>query len=302
MVVLDNALTNWSYYAKLGQQRLDKKFGTVARRFGHEDNGGSHVGERKQSPPLKSRAQRGRARNHEDSTMMLIRKTALALALLATATVAACDDDDDDVTGPGTTASVRVVHASPDAPNVDVLVDNTAALTNVAYKVASNYLAVPSGSRNLKVRATGTSTVVIDQTATLNQGAFYTVLATGRVASIAPVVLTDDQTSPASGNIRLRLVHASPTAGNVDIYVTTPTADLATAAATLSNVAFRASSSYLEVPAGTYRVRITPAGTKTVAIDVNNVALTAGQVRTAVAVDAVGGGAPLGAILLADKN
>jgi hypothetical protein len=234
--------------------------------------------------------------------MILMRKPALVLSLLATVAVAACSDDDDDVTAPATTASVRVVHASPDAPNVDVLVDNAAALTNVAYKAASNYLPVPSGSRNLKVRATGTSTVVIDQNATLNQGVFYTVIATGRVASIAPVVLTDDQANPASGNIRLRLVHASPTAGNVDIYVTSPTADIATATPTLSNVPFRAASNYLEVPAGTYRVRIAPAGTKTVAIDVNNVALTAGQVRTAVAVDAVGGGLPLGAILLADKN
>jgi hypothetical protein len=234
--------------------------------------------------------------------MMIKTKAALALALLATLTTAACDDDDDDVTGPGTTASVRVVHASPDAPNVDVLVDNAPALTNVAYKAASNYLPAPTGSRNVKVRATGTSTVVIDQNVTLSQGAFYTILATGRVASIAPVVLTDDQTSPASGNIRLRLVHAAPGAGNVDIYVTGPTADIATTTPTLTNVAFRAASNYLEVPAGTYRVRITPTGTKTVAIDVNNVALTAGQVRTAVAVDAVGGGAPLSAILLADKN
>jgi hypothetical protein len=232
----------------------------------------------------------------------MMKQPTLALALLATFAVAACDDDDDDVTGPVTTAQLRVVHASPDAPNVDVLVDNAAVLTNVAYKAASSYLEVPSGSRNLKVRATGTSTVVIDQNGTLAQNSFYTVLATGRVASIAPVVLTDDQTSPASGSVRLRLVHASPTAGNVDIYVTAPTADIATATPTLANVAFRAASNYLEVPAGTYRVRITPAGTKTVAIDANNVALVAGQVRTAVAVDAAGGGAPLGAILLADKN
>ena len=232
----------------------------------------------------------------------MLKNPTLALTLLATLAVAACDDDDNDVTAPATTAQLRVVHASPDAPNVDVLVDNTAALTNVAYKAASAYLQVPSGSRNLKVRATGTTTVVIDQTATLNEGSAYTVIATGRVASIAPLVLTDDQTSPAAGNVRVRLVHASPAAGNVDIYVTSTTADITTATPTLANVAFRAASNYLEVPAGTYRVRITPAGTKTVAIDVNNIALTAGQVRTAVAVDAPGGGVPLGAILLADKN
>jgi hypothetical protein len=231
----------------------------------------------------------------------MLKNPTLALTLLATLAVSACNNDDE-VTAPATTADLRVVHASPDAPNVDVLVDNTAALTNVAYKAASTYLQVPSGSRNLKVRATGTTTVVIDQTATLNDGSAYTVIATGRVASIAPLVLTDDQTSPAAGNVRLRLVHASPAAGNVDIYVTAPTADITTATPTLANVAFRVASNYLEVPAGTYRVRITPAGTKTVAIDVNNVALTAGQVRTAVAVDAPGGGAPLSAILLADKN
>lgn len=232
----------------------------------------------------------------------MTQKPILALAMLAAVALTACSDDDNDVTAPGTTAQLRVVHASPDAPNVDVLVDNASVLTNVAYKAASDYLPVPSGSRNLKVRAAGTTTVVIDQDATLTQRTYYTVLATGRVASIAPLVLTDDQTSPASGNVRLRLVHASPTAGNVDIYVTEPTAEIDTATPTLTNVAFRAVSSYLEVPAGTYRVRITPAGTKTVAIDVNNVTLAAGQVRTAVAVDATGGGAPLSAILLGDKN
>ena len=227
----------------------------------------------------------------------------LARGALFAAAIASlgCDDDENPV-APATTAQLRVVHASPDAPNVDVLLDNAVALSNVAFKGASAYLSAPSGARNLKVRAAGTTTTVIDANANLTPGAAYTVLATGRVATIAPLVLEDNLTAPAAGNIKLRLVHASPSAGNVDIYVTAPNADLATATPTLTNVAFRAASAYLEVPAGTYRVRITPTGTKTVAIDVNNVTLTAGQIRTAVAVDAAGGGTPLGAILLADKN
>jgi hypothetical protein len=230
----------------------------------------------------------------------MLTKLTLPAALLATLAIAGCDDDDP--VAPPATAQLRVVHASPDAPNVDVLVDGAAALTDVPFRAASEYLEVPAGSRNLEVRAAGSSTVVIDQDASIVAGRAYTVIATGPVASIAPLVLEDDLASPAAGNVKLRLVHASPTAGNVDIYVTAPGADLATAAPTLTNVPFRAASEYLEVPAGTYRVRITPVGTKTVAIDANGVALTAGQIRTAIAVDAPGGGAPLGAILLADRN
>ena len=233
-------------------------------------------------------------------TNFIALRRGLALAALA-ATVSACSDDDD-TTAPVTTAQVRVVHASPDAPNVDVLVDGTVALANVPYRTASSYLEAPAGSRNLRVRPTGTTTVVIDANANLAASGAYTVLAAGRVASLAPLVLQDDLTAPAAGNIKLRLVHAAPSAGNVDIYVTAPTTDLATATPTLTAVPFRTASAYLQVPAGTYRVRITPAGTKTVAIDVNNVALTAGQIRTAVALDAPGGGAPFGAILLADRN
>ena len=230
----------------------------------------------------------------------MLTKNARALLLAAALVTAGCDDDDP--TSPATTAQLRVVHASPDAPAVDVLVDDATALTNVAYKASSAYLEVPAGTRNLQVRAAGTSTTVIDADAALATGESYTVLATGRLASIAPLVLEDDLTAPAAGNVRVRLVHASPTAGTVDIYVTAPGASIATAAPTLAGVPFRAASAYLEVPAGTYRVRVTPTGTKTVALDVNDVALAAGQVRTAIAVDAPGGGTPLGVIVLADRN
>ena len=50
------------------------------------------------------------------------------------------------------------------------------------------------------------------------------------------------------------------------------------------------------------QVRVTPTGTKTVVIDSGTLTLASGQVRTAIAVDAAGGGAPFGLLLLEDLN
>lgn len=199
-------------------------------------------------------------------------------------------------------AQLRVVHASPDAPNVDVLVDGKTVLTNVAYEAASSYLPVSAGSRKIEVRATGTSQDVINATVSLSRNKDYTVLAVDKLASISPLVLTDDNTPPASGQIKLRLVHASPSAGPVDIYVEAPGTDITGISPTLSNVSFKTASDYLAVAAGSYEVYITPTGSKTVALDSGSITLTAGQIRTAVALDAPGGGTPLTAIVLKDLN
>lgn len=222
------------------------------------------------------------------------------IALAATTLLMACDSDE--TTGPETTAQVRVVHGSPNAPAVDVLVDNDEVLADVSYRQFSGYLEVPSGTRNIKVNAANTTTTVINANPALVADAAYTIIATNVLASIEPLVLTDNLTAPAAGNIKLRLVHGAPNVGAVDIYVTAPGANLATATPTLTAVAFKTASAYLEVPAGAYQVRITPTGTKTVAIDTGSLTLTAGQIRTAIAVEAAGGGAPLAALLLPDRN
>jgi hypothetical protein len=224
----------------------------------------------------------------------------LTLLLAATAFTAACDDDDN--TGPEGESRVRVVHASPDAPGVDVLLDDAEVLSDVPYLAASEYLETTDGEHNLKVNAAGTTTNVIDADVTLTDGTDYTVIASGLVAEIEPIVLVDDNTAPAEGSVRVRAIHGAPSAPSVDVYVTAPGADLATATPALTAVEFGQFSDYLEVPAGEYQVRVTPAGTKTVAIDSGALTLSGGEVRTVIAVDAAGGGAPFDFLVLPDLN
>ena len=225
------------------------------------------------------------------------------LAVMSLLALTAGCSDDSTSPQPVAQARVRVLHASPDAPAVDVLVDGNVALTNVPFAASSSYLSVPAGAHNFKVRATADpSVVVIDVTPTLAAGTDYTVIARNRLSSIEPWLLTDNNAAPMSGQIKLRVVHAAPGAPTVDVYVTAPGAALATAMPTLAGVPYAAASDYLAGPAGAYRVRVCPAGTTTVAIDSGPLTLASGQIRTAVAIDAPGGGAPFGAVVLTDRN
>ncbi len=199
-------------------------------------------------------------------------------------------------------ARVRAVHASPDAPEVNVLVNDAVALSDVPFAVGSDYLTILSGETNLKVNAAASSATVIDADLSIDAGTDYTVAAVNFLASIEPLVLVDDNSQPAAGNIKLRLVHAAPSAGLVDIYITDGTDDISILDPAIQDFDFKADSGYLEVPAGSYRVLITVADTKTVAIDSGTVDLTAGQVRTAFALDPAPGSSDFGALLLADLN
>jgi len=205
----------------------------------------------------------------------------------------------------GTPAQVRVIHASPDAPAVDVIANNDCAhplLANVPFPAFSGYLSVPPAAYNIKVTAAGNcGAIVIDANLTLAAGNQYSVFATGKLASIAPYVLTDDHRSLATA-AKVRIVHTAPSAGNVDIYVTAPGASIAAATPAFANVPFRAETGYVNLAGGSYAVTVTPTGTKTAAIGPATITVTDGRVYTAAARDAVGGGGPFGLILLDDFN
>ena len=228
---------------------------------------------------------------------MKLSRNFLILLILMTVLIG-CSDDDNNAVVPLESASIRVLHASPDAPNVDVLVDNQVVLSDVSYKQASDFLSVLVGTRNVKVNAAGTSTTVIDADLTLAFDSFTTIIATNFLAQIEPLVLPDENTPPSGNFLHIRVVHSAPSAPPVDVYVTAPGADINAATPTLSNVAFTEFSDFLEIPEGDYQIRVTAVGAKAPVFDSGTVTLDAGSIFSAVAVDATGGASPISLVVL----
>ena len=180
-------------------------------------------------------------------------------------------------------AQVRVAHLAPDAPNVDVYVNGEPVLTDVPYTTVSDYLSLPAGTQQVTVYATGdTASPVIDAPVDIAAGGAYTVAAVGLVAdgSLTAQVYEDDLRSPASGNAKVRVVHASPDAGPVDVV---PRGGQAL----VSGLTFPEASPYAEVPAGAYTLDVNAAGTSKTALTVPDATLASGGVYSAFAVGTV---------------
>lgn len=213
---------------------------------------------------------------------------ALALGLAFTGAGASAQSGD---------ARLRVLHASPDAPNVDVYLDGTEAVSDLAFNAITGYVTVPAGAHAVQVfpaAANGAGTPVIDvPSLTLAAGTDYTVAAVGEVASIEPLVLTDNNAAPAAGKAHIRVVHLSPDAPNVDIYA-------AGAGVVVPDLAFKAAGNYLPLDAASYDLEVRAAGASTAVLSLPGTALEAGKVYTAFAVGLAAGQPALSVKLTTD--
>lgn len=198
----------------------------------------------------------------------------LSAALLAGSIFFQSCKEDDPIEPVVENARVLVLHASPDAPGVDLLVDN-AKVNSAALTFPNNtgYLTVPAGARNFKVNVAGTATTVIDANATLTANANYTIIAADVVANIGPLVLEDNLAAPAAGKAHVRFIHLSPDAPAVDIAVTG-------GPVLFPNAAFKDATAFTPVDAGTYSLEARLAGTQTAALTVPGVMLEAGKIYT----------------------
>src|SRR4029077_5720232 len=208
-----------------------------------------------------------------------------------------------------TATRFRYVQAATVPPgNVDVEVDSKTVLTSIGFGQTPTYRKVSSGSHTVGIFLTGTTTnPVFSGTVSFPSGD-TTLLSINPFSSIALAPFTDDNTVPASGDFKLRIIHASPTSGNVDVYFVTPPGPIGSLSAQKQNLAFSpngngSATSYFSFPAGNYEIVMTQAGTQNPISGLDaSYNLAAGQIRTVLILDSPNGGGPWTQLELSDLN
>ena len=204
------------------------------------------------------------------------------------------------------TPTVRALHASPDAPAVNVVVNGAQALSDVDYSQGSGFVPVVENN-NVQVEAIipGGNAVVIDEDISLDYSTEASIIAVGTVAAGGPTALAivNPSDNPITqGFFRAQVVHAAPNAPAVNVYVTGLGDDLSmNMPVNDAPLSFQDFTAQLEVPEGDYQVRITVDGDATITpvFDSGEISLAAGADLMIVAIENTGPGAsPVDLIVL----
>ncbi|AXB32212.1 DUF4397 domain-containing protein [Vibrio campbellii] len=212
--------------------------------------------------------------------------TKTAVTLVAVLGIAACGSDSDSIEY----SNLQAVHASSDAPLANVWINDQAALTGVDYGVGSGYVRLPEGANSVQVDVQlpggDVATVVDKTTLDLDSDLYYTAFVVGDASGapnpVEPLIVTRSATSMADANsLDVQVVHAASGVSAVDLYVTEPGVALADSSP-ITNLAYKASTDVLNIPAGDYQVRL--AVGDTIAFDSGTIPLPANANLTIAAI------------------
>lgn len=204
-----------------------------------------------------------------------------ALPLLLTA----CGGGGSD--GPG---YVRLVNASSSNASLDLYVNDAKANSAIATNSVGDYASIGSGSYTFYLKSAGSSTAVLSTAQSVSDGVRNTLVAYNTAGSLRSRYLTDNEAAPTSGTAKFRVFNTSYEAGSLDVYVTAPTDSLTNLTPNAPTVGGERFSTYGEITAGTYRIRVTAAGDETdVRLDIPSVTLSDQQIQTLVLTSTPGG-------------
>ena len=176
-------------------------------------------------------------------------------------------------------AEVRIVHASPDAPAVDIFVDDKALVEGAKFKDVSNSLPLAAGSHKVEVyeaKTKGTKDSIIEATLVVDGGKSYTVAAVNKAENLELQAFTNNKQG-TDGKASLRVAHLSPDAPAVNV-------GPKGAAPLFKDLSFKSISGYQVVNPGSYDLSVSTADGKEI-LNLPGTNLQSGKNYTVLAVN-----------------
>lgn len=191
---------------------------------------------------------------------------------------------------------IRMFHALPDTPAVDINANGNLIVKDLNYKEISPYFPVSPGSYNITLYPTGqTTSPVISTVIYIPENTIFNMAAIGTAPFITLYTIPEPTTAQNFGRPCIRFIHLSPNAPAVDIKVSDGTK-------IFDNVGFKDITDYACLPAGTYTFTINTANTNTLVLTVPDVTLNPNTFYTIYAVGQVGKTPTLEALILSEPR
>jgi hypothetical protein len=195
-------------------------------------------------------------------------------------------------------ALVRVVDAMPDT-ETDIFAGDNKTFINVSYKDVTPYKELPDNILTFRVRPSGQDTAqpLAENSQALGGGNHYTLIALPGTENKQPDlrVLSDNLTPPPAGKAKVRVIHASPSIKEVDIF------EQGKKDALFSGLNPQSESVYKEVAPMQTNLEVRLEDAHSVALTIPDVKFEEGKVYTIAVVGGSNKSPKLEAIVIEDK-
>jgi Domain of unknown function (DUF4397) len=181
--------------------------------------------------------------------------------VIATAAVLGLLTGCQNIAGNTSSAQLRIITASPDAPGLDIYANNSAIAYNLGFGTITSYIPIDAATYTITADSAGTKQILSSSKVSLVDSSQYTDLIGNSSATLQQLILKDQSQAAPSGQISLRFVDQATRIGAVDIYLIPSGQKLVNVAPLVTNISFGINTGYLNIPTGAYSIVMVPTGT-----------------------------------------
>jgi len=201
----------------------------------------------------------------------------LLFSLAAVVTMFSCNTNDNNTYQPA--AYLMVSNLSPNAPALDLFINTSASITNLAYTGNTGYLTAQPATYEMRFAPTNTVNYLTDTTVVLAPATYYSAFAIDSLNKLKFIITKDELRKPSADSVLIRFFSFFAECACSGCIYNRQRFYLLTAAL-MTSARIQTFKKFIEIPAGSYTFNLNLTGTNTNLISASNVSLQGGRVYT----------------------